>query len=380
MPEKDAAVLSPIVADICFFIAQQAHASKQFDTAEYWYNNSLKILPENTEVHYALSYITANQRRFKEAVEHSTYALRGRHDAIAQYNRALCYLMLNDYTNGFSDYEARLRFKLNEESRIRRFGNLPYWKGEPCKILHVSGEQGFGDIFQFSRYLTLIKNKFDVEHIMFEVPQSCHDFFKYNFMDHPEIEVVTGHWHPQADYHIQLVSLAHVFKTTFETVPPILLEAEPSLISKHVNWTSKLKIAYCYQGRNDNVDMQVMEWNSRRSIDKDLFLSMFDPEKHYTVSLHPEENSYIQSWSDTAAIIANSDLVVGIDTGIIHLAAALGKPVFLLQHYHCCWRWCIEGDTPWYGNNLKQFRQKEEGNWSTVITEVKEKLNGYVKA
>ena len=75
----------------------------------------------------------------------------------------------------------------------------------------------------------------------------------------------------------------------------------------------------------------------------------------------------VTDFADTAAIVANLDLVISVDTSIVHLAGAMGKPVFLLDRYDNCWRW-LSGreDSPWYPT-LRIFRQQRSGEWAPVI-------------
>jgi hypothetical protein len=75
-------------------------------------------------------------------------------------------------------------------------------------------------------------------------------------------------------------------------------------------------------------------------------------------------------FADTAALIATLDLVIGVDTAVIHLAGALGKPVWLLNRFDTDWRWMRQRtDSPWYPS-LRQFRQPEMGDWDDVVTQV----------
>jgi ADP-heptose:LPS heptosyltransferase len=78
----------------------------------------------------------------------------------------------------------------------------------------------------------------------------------------------------------------------------------------------------------------------------------------------------VRDFADTAAIIANLDLVISVDTSVVHLAGAMGKPVFLLDRYDHCWRW-LSGreDSPWYPS-LRIFRQPRPGEWAPVIARV----------
>ena len=84
----------------------------------------------------------------------------------------------------------------------------------------------------------------------------------------------------------------------------------------------------------------------------------------------------LTDFADTAALIDALDLVISVDTSVVHLAGALGKPVWLLNRFDTCWRW-LEGrdDSPWYPT-LRQFRQKSPGDWAGVMAEVRDALVG----
>ena len=78
--------------------------------------------------------------------------------------------------------------------------------------------------------------------------------------------------------------------------------------------------------------------------------------------------------ADTAALIDGLDLVIGVDTGLVHLAGALGKPVWLLNRFDCNWRWLLgRDDSPWYPT-LRQFRQTQPGDWKGVMSRVSRAL------
>jgi ADP-heptose:LPS heptosyltransferase len=82
----------------------------------------------------------------------------------------------------------------------------------------------------------------------------------------------------------------------------------------------------------------------------------------------------LTDFADTAALIANLDLVITVDTAIAHLAGALGKPVWVLLPFVPDWRWLLNrDDSPWYPT-MRLFRQKASGQWNEVISQVAESL------
>jgi hypothetical protein len=85
----------------------------------------------------------------------------------------------------------------------------------------------------------------------------------------------------------------------------------------------------------------------------------------------------LQDFSDTAALIANLDLIISVDTSVAHLAGALGKPFWLLNRHNTCWRWLVDReDSPWYPT-ARLFRQDETRAWARVIARVAAALEDY---
>jgi ADP-heptose:LPS heptosyltransferase len=84
----------------------------------------------------------------------------------------------------------------------------------------------------------------------------------------------------------------------------------------------------------------------------------------------------IEDFSDSAAIISQLDLVICVDTAILHVAGALNIPCWvLLSYYGTDWRWPNkESGEPWYSNKMRLFRQAEDCSWDNVIEQVKQAL------
>jgi ADP-heptose:LPS heptosyltransferase len=89
--------------------------------------------------------------------------------------------------------------------------------------------------------------------------------------------------------------------------------------------------------------------------------------------------SEVVDFADTAALIANLDLVIAVDSAVAHLAAALGKPVWLLDRFDSCWRWLRDReDSPWYPS-LRIYRQPSDGDWDSVVARVVDDLREAAK-
>jgi hypothetical protein len=82
----------------------------------------------------------------------------------------------------------------------------------------------------------------------------------------------------------------------------------------------------------------------------------------------------LNDFSDTAAVLSNLDLLISVDTSTAHLAAAMGRPVWILNRFDNCWRW-LEGrrDSPWY-DSVRLYRQESPGDWHSVVHQVRQDL------
>lgn len=370
-----------VLSELCQVQAIQAHRIEAYSVSERWYHNALCIEPENEDIIYSSIYPLALQRKYPEAIARCTKSMQSeKHKHDAEYTRGLLYLTINDYKNGFKDFEIRL--KQRQLAAIHdRLKHKPYWNGEDCNALYIYGEQGFGDIFMFSRYLPLIKTKFKVDKIYFEVPKSCKELLSYNFRNDKDIEVIserktyatlgTDEAFHKSDFYIQQLSLPRLFETTFETVPEIKLEAEPEYIEKYKYLSDGNAVGVIYGGRDDRGDFLVKEWNDRRNINPDILNEIL--KSYNIVPLQQELNPNIKTWSDTAGIMANCKFIVSVDSGPVHVAGGLGVETIMLNHYQTCWRFTLDQKyTPWYSKNFTIIRQKLDRNWDNVFQELQD--------
>jgi hypothetical protein len=199
------------------------------------------------------------------------------------------------------------------------------------------------------------------------------------------------------DYYCPLMSLPYAFKTTVETIPfPDRYLQSASAKIKYWNERlqpfKRLKIGLVWNGgtRPDRLDLSNV--NSRRNIKFSLFASAFntidadffslqkgEPAeseiKGHELIFFPEGNFHnytkeLLDFSDTAALIENLDLVIGVDTSTIHLSAGLGKPTWILNRFDNCWRWLVDReDSPWY-HSAKLYRQHAVAQWEPILDKI----------
>ncbi len=190
---------------------------------------------------------------------------------------------------------------------------------------------------------------------------------------------------PNFDVQCALPSLPGLFKTTLQSIPaPIpYLTADAAAAE---SWGDRIKpspgirqIGLAWAGQPQNVN------DRNRSIGLEKFsplASRHGVRFHNLLPIRAANASFpISDWSDllkdfadTAALVANLDLIISVDTAVAHLAGAMGKPVWLLLPFLPDWRWMLDRpDSPWYPT-MKLFRQKAPGDWDTVIRRVADAL------
>jgi hypothetical protein len=192
------------------------------------------------------------------------------------------------------------------------------------------------------------------------------------------------------------MSLPHIFGTTLESVPaPIpYLSPSPEALSA---WTPKfegvkgLRVGIVWAGNPRKQEIRFRVIDAKRSIGLDCLAPLLDmPVNFYSLqkgeteadaAKYPQIVNFmpdINDFDDTAAIIANLDLVISVDTSVVHLAGAMGKPVWLLSRKDACWRWLQNReDSPWYPS-VRVYGQTEIGDWDSVIERVKQDLEKLV--
>lgn len=303
-------------------------------------------------------------------------------NAEAHYNLAWVLLLTGQWREGWQEYEWRWR--MTRFSSKRRTFAAPAWDGgaiDGTLLLHA--EQGFGDAIQCARYAALAKAR--CARLILECPKPLVRLFQ----GLPGVDevIAAGAPLPPFDAHTPLMSLPRLFGTTVETVPAAVpyLAAPPVSPSLALPRTDLRRIGLVWAGSPDN------KIDRRRTIPARLFAPLMEETHADFVSLQvgpkaedvrelPQERLMLvcdgvaRDFADTAAVIAQLDLVIGVDTAVIHLAGALNVPVWVLIPKMPDYRWLLgRDDTPWYPS-MRLFRQAESGDWGELMWRVRAAL------
>jgi Tfp pilus assembly protein PilF len=343
-------------------------------SASLHYRNGLALMPDHPGLlnNYALAlYRTGEYRQSLEAYHRLVAVAPDMADG--RTHRALILLLNGDYQQGFAEYEWR--WKTDFFQKLRFPSPRPEWKGEDLtgKTIIAYGEQGYGDVFQFARYLTLLAG-LGARVIAFVEPTLAALIATV-----PGVaEVITiGDKPPPHDFHIPMLSLPGRFGTIQATIPAVVPYISPPA-GKVVEWRGKLahlggyRVGVTWAGRPEHPfdharSMPLETLAPLGRIPGITYVSLQQGPRADEPGLEMYRPGKLESFTDTAAIIQALDMVIAVDTSVIHLAGALGKQARVLIPRIPEWRWGLKGEvSPWYPS-LRIVRQTTDGDWTPVV-------------
>lgn len=308
----------------------------------------------------------------------------------ARANLALALLMMGRMEEGWREYEAR--WEVDAMGGPAPVLLQPRWNGQKLngETVLLYAEQGFGDTLQFCRYAPMVAAAGG--RVLLAVPKPLRRLMT-TLDGISEVLCEDDDLLPAFDYHCPLLSLPAAFGTTLATIPTSrsYLRADPSPWVDFLAGCPGLKVGLAWAGKSRTSQPHAVAVDKRRSMRlADMLPLLSVPGCSFVslqlgppasqiqalpdwVELH-DVSARLTDWTDTADLIAGLDLVIAVDTAVIHLAGALGKPVWMLNRFDSCWRWLLHrDDTPWYPS-MRQFRQTSRGDWVGVIERVRDVL------
>ncbi|WP_431661768.1 FkbM family methyltransferase [Pantanalinema rosaneae] len=351
------------------------------------YQEAIRLQPDHADAYNNYGGTLVEQGKFHEAIGCYEQAIHYRPDyADAHLNLGIILLTLGDFPRGFAEYHWRWQTKQCPDLRYPQ----ALWDGADLhsKVILLTAEQGFGDTLQFVRYAPLVAQRGG--HVVIACQKPLLRLLNTlvgidRCVDRDRVDV-------QTHLHAPLLDLPQILGTTLETIPAQVpyLQVPPSGIrlpgegggqGDEGDGEGRFKVGIVWAANPSSSTA------SKRSCALHQFLSLLEIPQITLYSLQkdcPEadrplltshERVYdlseqLEDFGDTAAAIAQLDLVISVDTAVAHLAGALGKPVWTLLSYVADWRWLRDRtDTPWYPT-MRLFRQPQPGDWQTVFQQV----------
>jgi hypothetical protein len=344
--------------------------------------------PSNPEWLVGRALALGELDRHDEALQAYDAAIALREDyADAWFGKAQSLLLLGRYKEGWELYEWRFYVTgLPGDTRLFR---QPMWSGGGFhgQMLMIYAEQGLGDTIQFYRFVMLARS---FGGVIVEAPEQLVRLFA----GQPQAPLVIpqGQPLPMFDLQCPMMSLPMLLGTELHSIPGgAYLEADPALV---VEWAKHLpdsdrrpRVGICWASGLDGSDV------AQRTLPLSLLLHMLGDDATI-VSLQrdvPETDAEVlraatnvtdlgrelRDFADTAAVIAQLDVVISADTAVAHLAGAMGQPVWIMLPAVANWRWLLRReDSPWYPT-ARLFRQTEPGDWASVLAPVRNALRAW---
>jgi len=357
----------------------------RFNEAEESCRRAISLQPDYADAHNNLASSLQKQGKHNEAIESYSIAIKYNPESIhAHINRSSTLLLTENFKDGWPEYEWRLHTKNCNSGTFHQ----TQWDGSPLngKTILVHAEQGFGDTIQFVRYLQMIQSLGG--HVIFECQKELIRLLK-NCAGIDEIIEVTSIPDVKFDTHIYLLSLPGIFGTDIDSIP-----SDTPYISVDPGHSEQWRLKFA-----SNIDFKIgIAWSGRptfedhyRSCSLDDFapLAEIPGITFYSLQKGPASEEIfnptidmkiinldreLNDFSDTAAAMDNLDLIISTDTAVVHLAGAVGVPIWTLLHTSSDWRWFLNrDDSPWYPE-MRLFRQTKFNDWTGLFKQVKEAL------
>lgn len=364
--------------------------NNQIDLAIEAFQRALRIRPDYAEGWTNLANACRAQNRIADAVTASRRALAlAPESAAAHINYAMCELVAGNLRKGWPHAEFRHALKLGGAGR--EFSQ-PAWSGRESlqsQTILLHAEQGIGDTLLFVRYVRMVAAR--AARVYLEVQPPLRKLLDASMGDVATV-IATGDPLPRFDLHCALPSLPMAFDTELATIPADVpyvcppserLERWRQILSP----TAVKRIGLAWAGNPTHPN------DANRSIPLSMLTPLWSRDaRPQFLSLKKEMcaadaailqaspmvdlSDELADFADTAAAIAQLDLVIAVDTSVAHLAAALGRPVWILLPFSPDWRWLLgREDSPWYPT-ARLFRQPRTGDWESVIRRVADERAG----
>lgn len=381
---QNSASPDPENAEACFNAGINAMQNGDYLQAEAFFRQTLALAPDSIETRLNLGYVLDMQDHSDEALLfYKSVLSTAPHNPKARYNCAMHLLRSGDFLNGFAYYESR--FVAVPGADDRKYLQ-PRWDGSPLngRSILVYCEQGLGDALMFARFLPLLKQQ--NTQIVLEVQEPLRPLL--TFVEGVDRVVAKSTSPPVTDLHIPLMSLPFMLGTTLDSIPDQVpyIRLPEQLIEQwrmKTNNSARLRVGLAWAGKAHPypnrscppsfliplLKLKDIQFYSLQISEKDRFQLPDEFERSVT-----DLTADIKDFADSAALIANLDLIITIDTAIAHLAGALGRPVWIMLAHRPDWRWMLDRrDSPWYPT-ARLFRQSHPGNWGSIIMQLQTAL------
>ena len=367
----------------------------RYEEALPWFDRALELRPRYPIALINKAASLTALRRFDEAIAvyHHVDAIDPG-NAEAAWNLSLVQLLTGDFEAGWTGREARWNRKTRQADQPKL--SKVMWLGQEAlegKTILVHADEGLGDTIQFVRYVPMMAARGARVILAVQAPAQA---LLSDFPGVSECIPMSAPTLPPYDMHCPICSLPLAFGTRLDTIPSEVAYLPAPADSRVQAWKDrlgphqKLRVGLVWSGNPEHAN------DRNRSIPLSMFSRLLDVDAIF-VSLQKDPRAGDQAvlrerteivdltagladFVETAALISCLDLVITVDTSVAHLAAALGRPTWILLPYVPDYRWLLDrDDSPWYPT-VRLFRQTETRDYETVLDRVRDELRSLIAA
>ncbi len=354
-------------------------------------DQAIHLRADYVDAWFNRAFVLAESGRHAEAITHYQYVLAlDPHHKMAHFALSLCYLISGDLRHGWPQYEWRWQ----DTSLGIKKPTLPQpeWDGHSSlvgKKILVYFEQGLGDSLQFCRFVLPLQARgaeviLLIQPALQELVQSLA----------PDLQVVSGGQLPEVDYLAPLLSLPRLLNIQLADLPVASRYLQVPCAAQQP-WSQRLgpkqkpRIGLAWRGNsihkndhNRSLSLAALLRALPEQFEYVCLQKELDTDERQRLQARPDIRVFsdeLHTFSDTAALCQQLDLVISVDTSVAHLAGALGTPLWVLLPFNPDWRWLLDRtDSPWYPD-ATLLRQPSYGDWSSLLDTLPQRLSAWLQ-
>jgi Flp pilus assembly protein TadD len=375
---REAVRLRPGYTKALFNLGRELRNRERHVEALDCYRQVLRVEPNSTKALSQIGTTLANLGRVDEAIDHYQQAARlDPKDAMTRRHLGSLLLLKGEFAEGWAEYEYRWQC---EDLKLPAIP-IPYWDGRPLdgRTIVMVGEQGLGDSLQFVRFAPILKQLHGAGAVAVKCLPPAVDLLAA--ADGIDEAIAVGTMRLCCDCYVPLMSIPRLLGTTLETIPANVpyLRVPADRAARWANAFADLpglKVGIAWQGNPEHAR------DRQRSVPLRVFAPLAAIPGVQLISLQKgagsdqlaaasfpitEMGARFNDLADAAAVVAQLDLVITVDTAVAHLAGGLGVPVWVALAALPDWRWMLgREDSPWYPT-ARLFRQSTPGGWEGMF-------------
>jgi tetratricopeptide (TPR) repeat protein len=392
---RRAHALNPADPNTCNNIGDALQSLGRQEEAVEWFDKALELNPDFIQAINNKAFSLGQLHRFDEAFAIYAHLKRlGANTAAGDWNLSLLHMLTGNFEEGWAGREARWHAPVLP-CGYPKFSK-PMWLGQESiegKTVLIHVDEGLGDSIQFARYVPMVAAR--GARVILAVADAVHPLLTGMPGVAQCIPLSVGS-PPPFDLHCPMSSLPLAFGTRLDTIPSAVSYLPPPAEARIRAWEDrlgphdKLRVGLVWSGnpahKNDhNRSLPLQALSRILEVDATFVSLQKDPKADDKAFLRERTaiidlTEHLTDFSETAALVSCLDLVITVDTSVAHLAAALGRPTWILLPYVPDYRWLLDrDDSPWYPT-VRLFRQTKTRDYASVLERVRTALQTRISA